>query len=240
MRKFALSLGLSVALFPAFAFAHGAWIAPRTGELAVIYGHGAEDDAYKPEKVKSVTGITAAGEKRDVKVIAREKNVVLDVPADVVAISTFFDNGFWTKGPDGKWQNVSKKDVPGATESGHYVKYSTHVHAKLGGALKPFGTPLEIVSLEDPISLKPGDDLELQILLDGKPLAGVTLIPDYINHSHDETTTKTDADGKISIPVANDGLNVIGISHDFKTPSNADADEMGYFATLSFMLPHEE
>lgn len=220
------------------AAAHGIYVAQRTDELTVVYGHLAQDGAYETKKVKSVEGITATGEKRTVNLTAGEKNVKLAAPDDVVVLSTTFDNGFWIKGPDGKWQNVGKQQVSGGTESHQPLKYNTHILKSPGSALKPTGAPFEIVPLVDPIALKLGSDLPVQVLLNGKPLAGAGVINDYINNA--EAVTKADSDGKVTLKVTSAGLNVIGVEFTEKTPTNADVDEIFNFATLSYTLPHVE
>jgi uncharacterized GH25 family protein len=239
-RWLSLLAGIAAIGAPALASAHGIWIAPRAGDLAVIYGHGAEDDAYKPEKLTSAVGLTASGERREVPLTRTQKNVLLAPPEDVVALVSAFDNGFWTEGPDGVWKNLAKSEVPGAKQAGRYLKYNIHVLRRLPGAMAPTGAALEIVPLEDPIGKKPGEPLEVQVLLRGKPLAGVALIADYVNQSHGKTAELTDAEGRIDVEVRNDGLNVIGVSFEEPTPGDADADKVGHFATLSFALPHSE
>ena len=220
------------------AGAHGIWLAQRTDELTVVYGHLAEDGAYKAKKVKSIEGFTATGEKRAITLALSEKNVKLTAPDDVVVLSTVFDNGFWIKGADGKWQNVGKQQVAGGTESHQPLKYNTHILKSPGIALKPTGAPLEIVPLTDPIALKLGDDLPVQVYLNGKPLAGASVINDYINNA--EAVTKADGEGKATLKVTSAGLNVIGVEFSEKTPTNPDVDEIFNFATLSYTLPHVE
>ena len=238
MRFLSLAAALALA-FPSLAQAHGIWIAQRTGELAIVYGHGGSDDAYDPAKVKSVTGRTAAGAEVPVKIARREKNVVITPAEEAVVVIAVFDGGFWAKTKEGKWVNKGRRDVPDAESASHSLKYNTAVLAGTGGPLAPQGLPLEIVPLADPMTLKPGDDLPVQVLKDGKPLAGAGVIPDYVNESHGATMT-TDADGKAVVVVRNDGLNVIAVSASEPAPGDDDVDRKGLFATLSFMLPHVE
>jgi len=220
------------------AHAHGIWVAQRTDELTVVYGHLAEDGAYETKKVKSVEGITASGDRRQIAVVAAEKNVSLKVPDDVVVLTTTFDNGFWIKGADGKWQNVGKQQVPGGMDSHQPLKFNTHVLKPLTVAMKPTGTALEIVPLVDPIGLKLGDDLPVQVLLQGKPYADAAVINDYINNA--AATATADAEGKVVLKVTSAGLNVIAVEHTQRTPDNADVDELYLMSTLSFTLPHVE
>jgi nickel transport protein len=236
-----LKTGLMALVFASFADqagAHGIWVAQRTDELTIVYGHLAEDGAYETKKVKSIEGINAAGEKRSVPLVPGQNNVKFTAPEDAIVLSTTFDNGFWIKGPDGKWQNVGKVQVPRGTESHQPLKYNTHILKPLAGAMKPTGVALEVVPLVDPIGLKFGADLPVQVYLNGAPYAAATVINDYINNAH--ATTKADADGKVTLKVTSAGLNVIGVEHTEKTPDNADVDEIYYMSTLSFVLPHVE
>ena len=220
------------------ASAHGIWVAQRTDQLTIVYGHLAEDGAYETKKVESVVGKTATDEARDVKLNVGEKNVGLVVSDDVAVLTTTFDNGFWIKGPDEKWQNVGKMQVPGGTESHQPLKYNTHILKSVGSGLKPTGAPLEIVPLVDPIALKIGDELPVQVLLNGKPLPGAEVINDYLNNAEAKITA--DAEGKAVLKVTSAGLNVVGVEFTEKTPNNADVDEIFNFATLSYTLPHVE
>jgi uncharacterized GH25 family protein len=220
------------------AHAHGVWTAQRHGDLAVVYGHGAGDEAYKPEKIKKAVSHLPSGETRDSKVLHQAKNALVEPAPGAVALTVLFDNGVWTKDADGKSVNKPKSEVPGAQSASHSVKINTTV-LKEGAALKPTGQGLEIVPLVDPMSLKMGDDLPVQVFSDGKPLSGVPLAVDYVNDGHAQSN-KTDADGKVVLFVRNDGLNVIGVSHVKKTPDSAEIDQVSYFATLSFALPHAD
>jgi nickel transport protein len=47
LRRVSLAIAAAGALTNA-AHAHGIWTAQRHGDLAVVYGHGAGDDAYEP------------------------------------------------------------------------------------------------------------------------------------------------------------------------------------------------
>lgn len=238
MRLLSLAAALALAL-PSLAQAHGIWIAQRTGELAIVYGHGGSDDAYDPAKVSAVAARTAAGASAPVKIARRERNVVIAPAEEAAVVTVVFDGGFWAKTREGKWVNKGRREVPDADNVSHSLKYNTTVLAGTGGPLAPQGLPLEIVPLADPMTLKPGDDLPVQVLKDGKPLAGVGVMADYVNESHGASMT-TDAEGKVVVVVRNDGLNVIAVSASEPMPGDADVDRKGLFATLSFMLPHVE
>ncbi|MCB8819589.1 DUF4198 domain-containing protein [Microvirga rosea] len=220
------------------AQAHGIWVAERLGDLAIVYGHGASDEAYDPHKVKAVVAYGKSGEPSDGTITRQSKNALVRPPENAAALTVVFDNGVWTKGPDGKSVNRPKREVPGAASASHSIKINKTI-LSAGSSLKPVGLDLEIVPLVDPMTLKIGDDLPVQVLSRGKPLPGVSLNADYVNDGHGKSD-KTDESGKVILTVRNDGLNVIGVGNTLKTPDNPDADQISYFATLSFMLPHAE
>lgn len=221
------------------AQAHGVWLAEHAGELTVVYGVGPHDDPYKPDKVKSVTASTSGGEARPAKIVLRDKNAVIETTNDAAIIVTVMDNGFWTKNAEGKSLNLPKSAVPGGRSTNHTLKFNTHIRASTGGAPKPTGAALEIVPLADPFSLKPGGNLPVQVLLDAKPLANVMLHPDYVNDANAHTA-KTDANGKVTVVVRNDGLNVVALEYEKLTPGDKDVDKITYAATLSFLVDFKE
>lgn len=235
-----LLAAVAVVASASVASAHGVWLAERTDEMAVVYGHGAEDDAYDPSKVTSVIGIAADGSSVPVEVLPHERNATVTLPEGIVAAVTTFDNGFWIKDAAGEWQNVGKQQVPGGTESHHPLKFGTHIVGGFEGPLAPTGATMEIVPQVDPTQLAIGDSYQVQVLLDGAPLAGVQLINDYLSRPSQVTTAATDADGMIDLVVTSEGLNVVGLEHTTPLVDDPDVDELFLFSTLSFTLPHVE
>lgn len=224
----------SLLSLPGSALAHGAWIAERWGELGIIYGHGAGDDAYDPAKVTEVSAHDAAAAPVKVDVERQETHAFLSVDKSAVVIAMVFDNGFWSEGADGKWVNKPKNEVPGARSGGHYVKNNiTLLHSD--GPLPAFPPQkLQIVPLSNPTGLKAGDPLKVRVQFDGAPLAGVELTIDYINASGLKSA-KTDANGEVEIALRNDGLNVLAVDHSVPLSNDPAADKIGYTATLSFV-----
>ena len=70
------------------------------------------------------------------------------------------------------------------------------------------GHPLEIVPLTDPTVLAMGDKLQVQVLKDGKPLNGVVVSLDVMT-DWDLSSPVTDDEGKTTITVQNNGMNVL-------------------------------
>ncbi len=242
MQKLLRAVLLSASLLTLFAEranAHAVWVAQRLDELAVILGHGVSDESYDTGKVKDVKAMTAQGAAAKVEVEVRAKNVVLKPADDAAVVSLVFDNGFWTQKADGEWVNEGKSKYPGAKSGGHYVKHVVSVLKPLAGEAKPQGLALELVPLSDPLAKKAGDTLKVRLLLDGKPLSGAELTPDYASDP-DGKGPMTDAKGEADIVVRNNGLNVIVANHTVKLTGDPEADEIGHTATLSFMIFDKE
>ena len=120
-----------------FAGAHGIWIAERHSDLAVVYGHGSSDEGYDPAKLTSLRLLDERGAELPVQRMDGDDHVAFaKVDGAAVAVSTL-DNGFWSKGANGKWVNKSKEEVEGATEGGRYLKYSVTILGHLKAAPKP-------------------------------------------------------------------------------------------------------
>ncbi len=235
----AAAAALSIFVVQNSASAHAVWFAERHGKTVLVYGHGGTDEAYDPAKLKLVTARKADGSAIDLKKEVQVDHVLLTLPENAAIISGFFDNGFWSKGGDGKWVNEPKNKVAGATESGQYLKYITTILRPLGKAPEPQGLALEVVAQSDPLTLKAGDDLVIQVLANGKPVEGAEVTAEYTTGDNDPKL-KTDQDGKTTIKIRNQGINVVVAERTEKTPGNADADEIGYTAALSFTLVHGE
>jgi uncharacterized GH25 family protein len=242
MRNWIFGVGLSAVMLmasTASASAHAVWVAQRTGELAVIYGHGVGDDPYDPAKVKSANAYTTDGKPAGIKIVPRERNAIIEPDKEAALVEIFFDNGFWTERADGTWENVGKSKIADAKSAGHYVKHALAVIAPLPKPPAPTGLQLQILPLTDPLALKAGEELPVRVLLNGKPLAAAEIIPDYANDP-DGKGPLTNAAGEAKVVVRNNGLNVIALSHSEKLENNPDADERGHFASLSFMLFDKE
>lgn len=237
--KYRLALSLTGALLATTpALAHGAWVAERHGQFYIVYGHGAGDDAYDPSKVTSVQACTAELVCTDILRVDAATHVAFEKPVDGTALIRLgFDNGYWTKDAAGKWHNLPKDQVAGASESGHYVKTGTYVTDHLTTPPAAFGVGLEICPLADPMALGRGDKLAVEVLLDGKPAVGAELIVDYINAT-DDPAIIIGADGRAEVTIPSAGLNVL-VAFLTAPPEDAlMADELGHAASLAFALHH--
>ena len=96
---------------------------------------------------------------------------------------------------------------------------------------------MQIVPVGDKLPHEMGKPLTLRVLHRGKPVEGARVLTDFVNDP-DATPLKTNADGRVTVNVRNQGLNVIAAIWDGPTDEPAKSDKIEHLATLSFVLPH--
>lgn len=237
MRMTPTLLALSVVgatLFTGIASAHGLWTEQRRGHIEVVYGHGAEDDAFKAQKVSGAWAYDLAGKQIPVTVERLSDHARLKPIKPVAVMSVALDNGMWTLNKDKKWINEGRSKVPGGTESIHTFKYSLAIYQH--GAKLPVLDKLKMVIVPqvDPLEVGPGKPLPVQVLIDGKPAAGIKLFGDYRSEP-DQVSAETDAEGRATVVVSNSGLNIIAAQATVPVKDNADIEARGLFTSLTFI-----
>lgn len=216
--------------------AHGVFFANRTDESVLVLGEGPVDNAYKPEMVTGLVGYDLNGNQIPVEVIKRDKNIAIVPPANLGVTVTNFDYGYFTKDKDGNLIHKPITEVPNAVKSTHAIKYDVHYW---NAEAKPFTDKdafIQIIPSVNPLTLKKGDTFDIQVLKDGKPYANAPLIKDLMNDMTGEA--QADENGKATITVAADGLNVVGVEVAF--PTDIKGEQNKYFSALSFIIYPEE
>lgn len=235
------------------AASHGIWFAKRSDALALVYGVGADDlDTVKRfDKMVSLTGYDESWNKVDAELIKAGPMVLVGGDDYPLAVSGVMDNGIWTRTPDGKWHAKGHDEVPDAVISERTMKYAVHLRGPLRDIPKLPTQTLQIVPISGAPAWKDGsyemqgtamprqagDVVRVQVLHDGKPVAGARVIRDWVNDP-DQQPWVTGEDGTVHFPVRNQGLNVIGATYDGPTDSPKVYRKIEHFATLSFVLDH--
>ncbi len=241
IRSFVLAAASVAALAaPLAASAHAIWFAQRAGELALVYGHGAEDLSVikRLNKISSVRGVGADGQEVAVSLVPTDHLAFAKLDNNPAIVTATLDNGLWSQGPDGKWVGKGKHEVPGAQQSGRYFKYTSHLRVLPKGAVQPVaGLGLQLVPVGAKFPHHKGDTITLRVLLDGKPAVGALVRPDAVNDP-DAKPIKAGRDGVVKLKVRNQGLNVIEAQAVSPPADAAQADKTAHTATLSFVLEH--
>jgi len=234
------SLLLIAALFTGQVSAHGLWTEERRGNIEVIYGHGAEDNAFKAQKISGAWAYDASGKMIPVSVERLADHARLKPLKPPALMAVALNNGMWSQTADKKWINEGRSKVPGATEATQTFKYSLAIYQP--GAKLPKLEQIKLLILPevDPLTVGPGKSLPVRVLLDGKPAAGVKLIGDY-RSAPNTLSTETDKDGRAQVLVRNEGLNVIAAQVEVPVKDSVDVDSRGLFSSLTFVgEPHHE
>ena len=229
------AVGLAAGCVCSSVDAHGVFFANRTDEKVLVLGEGPVDNAYSADMVKNITAYDVQGKQIPVQVVKHEKNIAV-VPTDKLGVTaTNFDYGYWTKDKDGKTVHKPITEVPGAQKSTHAIKYDVHYW---NADAKPFNNKtafIQIIPSVNPLTLKKGDTYEIQVLKEGKPYANAPLIKDVINDLTSES--QADANGKATVTVSANGLNVVGVEVGF--PTQIKGEQNKYFSALSFIINPE-
>jgi nickel transport protein len=211
------------------AIAHDAWIEKKDGQFIVLYGHGDKTETYDAAKVKEVKAYGIDGRIVQVAVEKEGYPVIIKPKGKTALISLFFDNGFWSKTPDG-YKNKPKKEAPDAVESFHSVKYSKAILRWDDKFAKPLGVKMEIVPMKNPLSLKAGDNLPLKVFLDGKPVEGASV---NAGGYHREDL-KTDKNGTAEVKIEKSGFQIITAGIKIPLKDNPNADILSLSANITF------
>lgn len=215
------------------ARSHDAWIAAKGEAYAVLYGHGEQVEAYAPAKVKSLSALDAKGAAIAVKRQDGSDAVRATLSQAPSLMTLHFDNGYWSKtaGADATSKNLPKNEVPGAVSAVHSVKYGKTVFAWSAAVTKPQGQRLELVPLSSAAPAA-GKSLPVQVLWDGKPLAGAKLVRAKYSK---EAPIEADAEGKAQVPVVA-GEQTLSVNRKQDLANDPRADSESISANLVFTV----
>ncbi len=114
--------------------------------------------------------------------------------------------------------------------------YAGGTGAPSGGYDRTLGLAFELIPESDPARLAPGAGLPLRLLLAGKPAANVQVSARSRVRPLDKVLGRTDAQGRVSLPIAGPGLWLVGAV--YLRPLAGQADEWeSLWASLTFEIP---
>jgi len=219
--------------------AHGIWFAQRARQVAMIYGIGADDlDMVKRLPLVESIGAFDASYK-PVKAVLRTAGPVVMVDADEqpTLLVAVLQNGTWSRKGAAEFEKKGRDEMPDATLSEKTVKYAVSIQGPLD---KPIpALPTQILQIV-PASVLPtmlGTPLKYTVLFNGKPVKGARVIADMVNDP-DAKELETGTDGSVTMPVRNQGLNVIRAVYNGPTDNAKKYDRIEHTATLAYTLAH--
>ncbi len=100
------------------------------------------------------------------------------------------------------------------------------------------GQHLELVPAQNPMAMRPGDALVLNVTFDGKPLGGA-LVKAWHKHNGQLLIirTETSAAGRVTINLPYPGAWMLSVVHMVAATDATDVDWESYWGNLSFYLP---
>jgi nickel transport protein len=222
------------------AHAHGIWFAQRARQVALIYGVGADDlDAVKRlPLVQGVTGYNANYQPIGAKLRVAGPILLVDADEQPTLLAAVLDNGVWSRIGEGEFEKKGRDEMPNATLSERTMKYAVSIQGPLDKPIPALPDQLLQIVPVGKIPEKLGTKLTYKVLHAGKPVKGARVINDMVNDP-DAKEVRTAADGTVTLPVRNQGLNVIRAVYNAPTDNPAKYDHIEETATLAFTLAHK-
>jgi uncharacterized GH25 family protein len=141
---------------------------------------------------------------------------------------------------DGLPHVLREREALGITDREEIEEYSKYgkIYLQVGTDTSdnyrlPVGLKIEIIPEKNPYLLKPGDDLPLQVLYQGKPLTGFLVHAGRAGQERKTVHRYTDKSGRASIPLAAAGRWFIRGIHLLQT-DGSDHSYESYWATVTF------
>lgn len=229
--------------------AHDMWITvdqPTAGKplhALVGYGHAfPETEGLEPDKLAPAF---VMGPKGRMEVNPGEK-------LDYLTTSPMSEGSYvvvggrkamwYTKTPEG-FKELPRSQVPDAVScvsSAKFAKALVNVGKARTDVTTPAAQTLEIIPLKNPADVKPNGDLPIQVLFEGKPLAGAQVLATFSGFSKNPTSSafagKTDNEGKTEIRCWSPGLWLALVKQELPFPNPAECDKIAYSASLTFEI----
>jgi hypothetical protein len=101
----------------------------------------------------------------------------------------------------------------------------------------PLGFTLELVPRKNPYALKRAGDLPLALTFRGKPIANVLVVAMSKEDPLNAVRSRTDAKGRVTLPLAHAGFWLIKAVHMEAAPADAGVDWESWWASITFELP---
>jgi len=226
---------LVAASLGSLATAHDVWLVNKGSYAELQYGHEIPE-VYNPAKVVEYRGFDASGAAIALKTVPLPQSFGIVPDPKAVAVTVVLDNGYWiATSTSSEWKNVSLETARRFSEYSNPIKYHKSLYRWSDRMAKPLGLRFEIIPLKNPFTLKPGQSLPIQVLIEGKPDSGADV--EYGLHGDKAPTVKTDNQGRASIPIQSKGEQFIAV--DYKVPVTDAGEKLrtSYATSLRYELP---
>ena len=163
------------------------------------------------------------------------------VPSGAYLLVMRVKPSMWSTGPNGWVRGGKTGEVP-VTRCGNFVDSAKAVvlagsSGRSGPITEPQGEPLEIVPLSNPASIKAGDALGVEVLLEGRPLPEAKLSLRSAKPDSEASSQTAGPDGRAEITVPRPGSWIVRVRYKTAYRNPEVCDENDYGASLFFTVP---
>ena len=181
------------------------------------------------EPIDQVEVYKVASERQDLQLQVNEQEKILEGEVNDDGENSYLLCGhrkpmIWTKTTEG-WKQESKKNLSGVISSGIYEKFSKAYVDGIQNEEKykiSVGHRLEIIPVENPSKLTPGEELQVKVIFDGKPIA-TELYATFDGFSTTPSTyayfSATNAKGEGSVKITSNGTWMVRVQHEVEEPN---------------------
>ncbi|MBN2417885.1 MAG: DUF4198 domain-containing protein [Deltaproteobacteria bacterium] len=216
------------------ASAHHLWVEKSDDSYSIARGVLDERfDSYMPDRVRDFIAIGMDGNAVQKEKIRRSddpEQARFHITEQVSMVAVTCDWGYRVNTTRGKKllrRSEAEKEGLRVISSFFSTHYSKVFFEEGSANTKPAGIRLEIVPLKDPLGIHGGDDLPLQVLFDGKPLADVVIT------GESKEQIPTDNNGIGHMKISKKGKTLLMLGH--KVPVRDDP-EKDYHLYTTFMV----
>jgi nickel transport protein len=224
------ALAAAALLTAAPATAHDVWIAPLADGWALRFGHADDTGPVDTTRLRQLAALDQRGQALKLQPVDDNGATRLHIERGEPALLTVhLDNGWWSRVAEGsRPQNVPMNQLPVAVSGVQSLKFGKTVLQWSELATRPQGQALEIVPLQ-PSPPRAGAALQVQVLHEGRPLAGARLR----RGENDAAPLTTDSAGRASLTVGV-GWQTLIASHRVPLTGDPRAQAVSMSATLVF------
>lgn len=208
-RNLLLAVLTALMLVAPVAQAHDYWFEQAGNDYLLHRGHrfsqhGGDTEVPYDPSIVSGGSCLRPGEPQP-RPAAMSPGYPVRVAGPCLAVLVTVDSGYWSQTLTGT-KNQPKDALFGVLRSWHSVESVKRVEAWSERVRTPLSAELELIFVDNPFGLAPGDKLRLLATLGGKPAKGVTVAYDGAPRG------VTGADGRINLRIRHAGLQAISAS----------------------------
>ena len=208
------------------AHGHDLWVARERDSYVLYYGHRGEDLLeHAPTEILVAFCFDAGAVHRPAPPAEASP---YRFPASGVGCYVLTSSGTWTKTPYGT-QPGTRAEAEMAIRSWRSFESTKRIDHWSPLLTKPLTEDLEIVPLNNPLALRPGEKLRLVVVFQGRPVAGARVAYDG------EVRGVTDKAGHINIRIRHTGLQMIQASAEQPAEDSDNIDVVIWATTLNFI-----